>query len=741
MNDSISFSKFDRFSIFSGTAIFIACLYFLFSDSSPFWEQQNLLSRKPKIGTIAELSNDTRKKSAGALVWFKTQEHDNIHLGDSIYSGANSHIHVELEKNGKIDVGENSLITFTKLESEDLANLVDGNFRLNINGTLKIAVNGEVTTLHGDGNSTSQVQLFLEKNKKPVLKVLSGQVSMKNKQGKQIKIETAQTETLEIDEKIAPPVVLPDEELTATSTNYIWQLYDIYAKSDLELKPKLDRPREVQQSVHLKWSAVGKRKTLIQIADNPDFKDSKIETSNSGQLELETVYLGTNHWRISLDDGQNWSMPKTFKITGHFLTDAEPRLKTPAIEAPILSEYVTIALDLVPTTETTGYVVEASLTPEFQAETSKSFWSPDTKPKLSFYKPGTYYYRFRSVTKNQEISEWSKTQTFNIFAPELPTAPVLAKLNQHSIGIGEKFKFSWKSKSESVITEILTENDEKIASLSGLQGEWIPTVSGNYKLRAFAINEYQQPGPHSKVELLKVQAPLIMAEQTKEERKPAAEEAIKTKNEVVEKLLNANYSLSQFSIKGFVWNLQSSQQFFQSQSAPLATGLSLEAQKWWTHWGVQGLAKFGIFALNQAAQQTSMKDYEARLHYRIFTQFPFKLFRELQTSFFTGYEVFQNSGSLFANQYELIKFGTSLQFPISSKWSSGGEFVYGTAADQSWKQEISGNVHYYLSEKWSAGVGYRLNFFQAGSAAKAPGGLMPYREGYTEGYTIINYNY
>jgi hypothetical protein len=139
-------------------------------------------------------------------------------------------------------------------------------------------------------------------------------------------------------------------------------------------------------------------------------------------------------------------------------------------------------------------------------------------------------------------------------------------------------------------------------------------------------------------------------------------------------------------------------------------------------------------------QSASLKDLEVRYHYRFITNFPFHLARELQTTLFAGYETYKNTSTITAS-YDLLKFGTSLEFPVSNKWGMGGEFGYGLGSDSSSKLEISGNVNYYFQSAWSLGVGYRVNLFTAGSTKATPTGVLPYREGYTEGFSTLNYHY
>jgi hypothetical protein len=133
---------------------------------------------------------------------------------------------------------------------------------------------------------------------------------------------------------------------------------------------------------------------------------------------------------------------------------------------------------------------------------------------------------------------------------------------------------------------------------------------------------------------------------------------------------------------------------------------------------------------------------EARYHYRFLLPFNFlSKFKQSRMSLFTGYEYYRNwGGSLFAPQYDLMKFGFTLAFPLFYRWDTGGEMVYGHGFDSSKKYEVAGYVNYFWERNLSLGIGYRVHLFEAGSPVSSPLGL-PYREGFGEGYSVVRWHY
>jgi hypothetical protein len=724
-------SKTEKRLIIVCSLCMLMCLIVLFFGEDWLWNSDGFLSNKQKVGLITSQTNDARLKNDGSFVWYKAKEQGDVRIGDAVFSGADSKVHVELQSGGGIDVGENSLLVFSEIESQKLANLMSGNFRLKVDGTLKVAVNGEITTLNG---RNSEVQIYFDKDKKPKFRTLSGNVKWTG----QKTAEAAKPKSL--------PVEIPSP-MTVPSESYTWHLYDLYEQKNLELIVRVDLPAKVQRSTELKWSSGNSKSTLVQYSENSDFSSTTQSISSSGFTKLETVHLGENFWRVSADEGKTWSVSQKFQVVPQFLKNAQSVLIKPIQEIPLFENVASFDLEIRTPVEAEGLVAEASTTAEFSLASTKIFWSKTSRPRLSFYQPGQYFYRFRTVTKNQELSDWSNVQKFIVFKPEPLKVPVLAKINSRELYIGEVFKLDWKSDAKMIVTEVLTKEGKHLEKIAGRNITWTAPEAGLYRIRSLALDKYGRTSAFSKTEILKVLPKLIPSRLSKNEvkaRKPTAVEtttSIKLEDIKDVEPRNSRYKNSVISAQGFLWTLQSSQQVDQSKAAPVASGIGVHGITWFDRWGLEGSAKASLLSGNQASAQTSMRDFEGRIHYRFVTGFPFGMARELQTSVFAGYEMYSNVGSSFASQYDLIKFGTSLEFPLSQRWSTGGEFVYGYGLDKGSKQEISGNLNYFLTPDWSLGAGYRFNFYTAGSAASVKMGYYSYKEGYTEGYSILNYHF
>lgn len=205
---------------------------------------------------------------------------------------------------------------------------------------------------------------------------------------------------------------------------------------------------------------------------------------------------------------------------------------------------------------------------------------------------------------------------------------------------------------------------------------------------------------------------------------------------------NENYNSKQISIQGLMWTMQSSEQRANKSAAPMTSGVGIQGTIWMGNHGFEGRVKSGLANLNSSADQnTQVKNIEGRYYIRhMLKNLPFGV-RETQLAFFTGAEIYRNSGTSFSNEYDLLKLGSSFEFPLFERWSGGGDIALSLGPDQSSKQEVFGNVRYHYTTDWSMSLGYRMHLFSAGSKKASPTSVLPFREGYTEGYSSLNYHF
>jgi hypothetical protein len=771
MQNNNRFSSNEK-KIYIGAALIalLSIAFLMFGSDSFFRGAKN---DDPEIGKLVILKNEARHRGRADLSWYQAKEDMTLRNGDSLFSGPNSSAQVTLNKGGDVMIGENSLVVFETIDNQTVSNLKSGNFRVKVDGTVKLAINGELTTINGN---ESELQVFYEKDKKPQLRLLAGTADFKKNTGTSVKLVQNRIASFPVERapKVevdpvpppfaavpTPPVAMKPPILKATPDRiqYTWKLYDVYEQKENQLVPRAQLASQVRLNVPLEWTNGAGLPVQVMVSENPSF-DPRLEYKALGTpFILNQVQVGDNFWKVSFD-GQTWSAPQTFSVLTNYLANAEPSVTDTDRKVIMTEEVAHAEVILRAPIEVAGFVVQASRTSAFIPESSRTFWSASSNVALTFYKPGTYYYRFASVNKQQELSSWSNNVKFDVVTPQAPPAPILAKAKTNGT-IGEEFPQSWKSAGVRTRVEILNTKGEKLDEIIGDKIIWSPERPGQYKARAYTVNSYGQESPPSKIVDIKVAPKQIAAAAKKPEvpelivEKPYKQEPerkvsstdstssakISTPEPI---LMNEKYKNSQVSLTGFLWTAYSSQQLYLGQTPPLTGGAGLHGMYWaGDHSGFEGSLKTGVIGLNTtASSQVALQDLEARYHFRFVTGFPFRLARALQISGFGGYEIYRNSGGVsLVSQYDLMKFGTALQFPILNRWSTGGEVVLGRGFDSSSKTELSGNLNYFLRQDFTVGVGYRVFFFAAGGTAASPSGFLPYREGYTEGYSALNYHF
>lgn len=646
-------------------------------------------SNRPVIGQIQYLKKDTRTRSADSLTWVEAKPNQAIHIGDGIYCGDESSAIVRLTEGSVINVGEKSLIYLRNEASKKVVDLDHGNFRIQINGEIKLAVGNSIISLEGNG---SDVQILKDPKTQAKIKLLSGnaRISTANKPT----IDLARDNLVQVDlmgqinsvgsTDLSEHATLmtnetPDLASKPEPVIHIWQLRDLYESNGPQLKER-PSPLFIPTSMNLSWlmASSAPSKLIVELGNSEDFENTIRFFGEPRALIIDKVFDGNNFIRASYD-GLKFSYPQKFVAHAEFLANAKPLAVADTLDIILLDDQTPVGITLTSPIAEMGFIAQASSNPQF--ENSEIFWTQESRLIVSVLSPGYHYYRFRSINAKNEISEWSEPLVINAIRPDLPKAPPLAKLKRNR-----------------------------------------------------KTNKYDSP-QIEKSSMLE-RAP---TSELRKNEEPALASISTQLNETRSTHHSSNYNKSQLSLEGFAWTIYGSQQA--SSELPLTTGLGVRLIHWLNKLGLEGILKSGVLGLNQAAKETSFQDLEARLHYRFFTGFPWSLAKELQVSLFAGAEIYKNSGLALSNGYDLFKFGTALEFPWGQSWLGGGEFTGGYGFDGSRKYEVSGHVGYFIDSKWSLGVGYKIHLFEAGSTKTAAQGVLPYREGYTEGYSILNYHF
>lgn len=707
-----------------------------FDDTLEFYN--NSSSNEPVIGKIVYKTNTVQVKNYQQMIWQNAKKNQDIRTGDSVFSGEKSLTQIQINNSNKIVLGENSLILFQVIKSDKVANLKDGNFRISVNGDIKVAINGKLAEIKGD---KSEIQVFISEDNKPQIKLLSGNASVTDENGsKQELTEGTVTQfNPKTTEEVAIAVPRPNQQ--KSKINYTWKLFDLYEKTaDGTYKNKISLPATVKLEKKIDWSVESENQSaVVEISGQMDFSDKKTFTSNQNGIILSDLFPGKNYWRVRNESSNEWSPVSEFEVETIYKGQTSLQNVSYERKIPLINNIAESKLVLQNQKHSIGYIVETSTTADFSSSVSASSLITDGKFPVNFERPGSYYYRIRSVSEEQEVSDWSPIFKTEVYIPQMPLAPTL-KLAKSEVTLPEPVEINLETDEQQVFVEIRNEYNQIVKREQSTR--YKDTLSpGHYTATAYAVDQFGRVSPASApVQINVSEASPVLAQSNLAANNEQSLTLDMMNSTSSSKFYNASYKESKFSINTFMWNLFSSQQLANNSANPSITGLGANIMHWSGQNGVEGQIKNGLSS--STGSQSSLSSVEAKYHYRYNTSFPGEIADELQYSVFAGVESYRNSGnSIFSNKYEILKAGLNMNVPIRETWSAGGQVALGYGLDSSKKYELSGEVNHYFNKLWSLGLGYKIHLFEAGSTSSSGNGTLPYREGYTESSLLLNYDY
>ena len=744
-------------------------LYYLLVDDTLFGllRSRDEDSNRPLVGQISTFENDTRHKSVKSFAWSKARKDQQVRLGDSVFTGSESKSRVTLTDGGYVDMSENTLIHFDDVRGLKVPNLRMGQFKLSVSGTMRVAIDNKITEIKGDG---SEVQVTVAENKKPVLKVTRGKAEVKESAPiEELKVSKAPPPPpVEVAKPQAPPPpvapppapVEPKLELKAEASAVTYkhtdQLYDFYERLPQSLKKRPERRHEVNLPVPLRWgSNLPTQKVYGQISQTAGFEQAVqyFETSEQGGYTYRPVYIGTNYWRVS-SDRKNWSNIEWFQVETQPLNIQAPDISLDREKVYIFDDKVKVQARISAPAELKAFVIEMSSDPQFAADNVKVVWSSQRQMAWTFSNAGDVYFRARGVNEKTEITAGGAIAKLTLVRPPKVEAPKLAKQQIQTFEY-DKVQLNWDQspRAKGYQVEFVDPKGKVISreTVKDSQWTWKGGAKGTYQARVFALDQFGRKSDTSaQSEVLVAAKPVAkvapLPKKKEETRTPASvDSTVSMKaDDVSGTYLNRQYPSSKMELIGSGFTMYSSEQVGQGREQPLALLMGLHIQHWFNDHGADAYFKSKVVNVNSTAGQASPLQAELRYQYRWKLHWnTFSNLRESQLSAILGYELYrnQNSGTMFTPNYDLVKLGAAMVFPLFDRWDTGGEVLYGHGFDSSKKYELAGYVNYYLRRDWSAGVGYRLHLFEAGSTRTAPPTGLPFREGFGEAYSVLRWHY
>ena len=786
------FTKTEK-RIFAGALLIaLICLAVFTSDSlfRSIFSSESRRSNAEQIGTIENLTRDVRFKSARTFEWDQANPTQGIHLGDALYAGDKSKAKITLGSGKSVELQSNSLIRFTEIDGQKLSDLQFGNFRVKIDGTMKVAIHGVATTIEGDG---AEADLEISQTGPPQIKVIKGQITThaSNKPSAPKKKFIAKAEPAPMNLVEEPVPVKPEPVISspvpvelASLVSYHLKLYDLYSASGERLIPNPNPlPRSAAVSLKLAWETNFPSTVEFEIASDNMFSVGAQRTSTNKQIYTpDSVNIGPNFWHVRSVGGP-WSKTQSFEVATS-LVAGSPRFANAKYSLNLLNGAAPFSLNWTSASGESskswnGYVLEVSTTPEFLEASTNRIWKKTPQADFTFHLTGQRFVRVRGVNEKNQLTDFSDIAVIEIVDPPLVEPPRLsqAKIELQPSG-NSNVQAHWQSvpKAKAYAYEFnSTENQNSVKSGRQTSTSFAVTQlpPGHYTVQVASIDRFDRVGLYSQAQALSVlPAPLPPPQPQLESppksnpelkplslematREPAAEpEEAATSTPKAQmsaklkiedsSLLNESYRDSHLQLEGTNTVMVSNVEQALGRQAPLTGGLALRTIRWFDRSnGAEVSVKSKVIGYNAAGQSSSPFSFEGRYERRWFLPWTWiSALREIQISALAGLEAYRNSNSgLFATSYNAAKLGFGLEFPVAHHWDTGGEVLAGLTTDMSKKYEFSGHLHYNFTKRTSFGLGYRVNIFDAGSTASSPVNGLPYREAYGEGYTVLRMSY
>lgn len=707
-------------------------------------------SNAPVIGEISFARNDIRHRSADSHSWEKANTEQRIRIGDSVFTGEKSQSQVSLNNGGRVDLDQNSLVKFSKIDNIELPNLGLGNFLVAVNGTMKIAIDGEVTEIEGQG---SEVQVIVKQRERPKLRLLKGAANVKTKTSSQ-KLENNRVIVMQEPAPLPTkaPAAIEAKVLPTSITEpivYTDELYDLFEQRAERLVRRDSRRTLLNFPVEIPWVIEGKPLQVFgQLSNNRDFfsiPDSFVAKADSRSGIFRKTLLGKNFYRLSIN-GKTWIEPREFEIVARPLDKPAPQIKVSGRRLFILKDSVTLSGRI--ESELPNVVLEMSGSPEFAPTETSVTWMREKKFVLHVTQAKSIFLRARAVDQKLKVTGVSSVVRVDVEKPALPEIPRLAETDIRVLQ-GDDVSLSWTPSPNAKKYHLqVLDSQGKVVAQKSLEVDQLrlrATTLGTFKVKVASEDAYgriSKQANEGRIIVSPKPAP-ILAKREELERKPASTATLSEKIDGIPDYLNKNYPSSKVSFETAAFTMYSQDQIEGGKSNPTAMMMGVRWMSWMGSQGLETSFLTKVVDISSApGGDVNPMQAEARYHYRWTLPFnPFSKFNQSQVSVIGGYEYYHNSGQgLFSPGYQLLKGGFSLAFPLLNRWDTGGEVLYGQGLESSRKYEISGYLNYYWDRRWSLGLGYRIHLFEAGSDGASPLGV-PYREGFGEGYSVVRWHY
>jgi hypothetical protein len=270
------------------------------------------------IGHVMTTKNDVRRRTGRSLTWYGAKKKEELYEQDSLYTGSDSGLSVELLNLQTLDVESNSLVVLRTKGNTLLLDLKIGGISTSVgqNQKIKVLHDGEITEVNA-GKMASPISI--RKNTKGSLTVSShtGDVEVKKGNKKAI-IKKNETKTVEQVVSLAMPEPEPELILESPMTFSEDEIESLSLEKTPIQEPKLEEPPKELPPLLARGMIPSpmtpEQKVILQFKPDADLRSpASIEESilNPPRLEWQPVGNALNY-SLEIAKTENFERPITF---------------------------------------------------------------------------------------------------------------------------------------------------------------------------------------------------------------------------------------------------------------------------------------------------------------------------------------------------------------------------------------------------------------------------------------------
>jgi hypothetical protein len=461
-----SFNETDRKILIIAALVLLVFSLLLYDDSFLLkWTHPH----QKVIANIISVDNDVRQKFSSEFSWQTAQSRHPIYFGDSIFTGDNSHVWVELLDGSQFSINENSLVVFNMTAEQLQFALKTGTLNEQLKGFVsldskpkkpvsssrpnlaleppQITYPEKDSTIfvkidhHGQPISTNAIRISWRQKK-----ISRYELQISNDQDFKNLLAKQQVTAKSVNSPALSPgkYFVRVKEATAQNAWSSTVQFQIKYSLPAQLKaPQLELPHMVyrvpnKNPLRINWKAVdGAAQYEVAISNTPEFIQKTAFTATQATLTLHQFDAGRFYYRVTPMSTVNGSGESAIGqltiISDRPVLDPVPLRETKARDENDLGDPVDIPVSWSSNPVAKKYLIELSDTDDFKS--AKKYESESPSTVVNVPKIGSYFWRVRPFDrKGKPLSDFSDNGIVHYKFKDGPLPPHLVEpLNEMTL--------------------------------------------------------------------------------------------------------------------------------------------------------------------------------------------------------------------------------------------------------------------------------------------------------------------